>query len=118
VPVFGNAVRIEQVLSNLLRNAIDATADLGDAGTVSLSVAEDGDYAIIRVQDNGPGVLESEISRVFEPFFTTKPMGDGVGLGLSISYGIVEEMGGQLRVRNSNAIAATTHESTCAFHRR
>ena len=102
VPVFGNAVRIEQVLSNLLRNAIDATADLGDAGTVSLSVAEDGDYAIIRVQDNGPGVLESEISRVFEPFFTTKPMGDGVGLGLSISYGIVEEMGGQLRVRNSN----------------
>lgn len=102
VSVWGNAVRVEQVLSNLLRNAMDATSELSDAGNVSLNVSKEQDFAIVRVQDNGPGMRDTDIAHVFEPFFTTKPMGQGVGLGLSISYGIVEEMGGQLRVRNAD----------------
>lgn len=102
VCVLGNAIRIEQVLSNLVRNAMDATTDVADSGMVNLSVCREINEAVIRVQDNGRGMSDADISHVFEPFFTTKPMGEGVGLGLSIAYGIVEEMGGQLRVRNSN----------------
>ena len=102
VNVLGNAVRIEQVLSNLIRNAMDATADVAVSGVVNLSVCREQDEAVVRVKDNGSGMSEVDISHVFEPFFTTKPMGEGVGLGLSIAYGIVEEMGGQLRVRNSD----------------
>ena len=102
VCVLGNAIRVEQVLSNLIRNAMDATNDVVEKGIVSLSVCREKHEAVIRVQDNGSGMTEADISHVFEPFFTTKPMGEGVGLGLSIAYGIIEEMGGQLRVRNSN----------------
>ena len=104
LPVFvvGNAIRIEQVLSNLIRNAMDAATDVTDRGVVDLSVCREQDEAVVRVQDNGCGLSDDDASHVFEPFFTTKPMGEGVGLGLSIAFGIVEEMGGQLRVRNSS----------------
>ncbi len=101
VCIFGNAIRIEQVLSNLLRNAMDATIHASDKGLVSLSVTREGEQAVIRVQDNGHGMSEEDLLHVFDPFFTTKPLGEGVGLGLSIVYGIVEEMSGQIRVRNS-----------------
>ncbi|MFK8080442.1 MAG: ATP-binding protein [Granulosicoccus sp.] len=102
VCVLGNAIRIEQVLSNLIRNAMDATSEVAEKGIVNLSVGREEHEAVIHVQDNGKGMSDADISHVFEPFFTTKPMGEGVGLGLSIAYGIIEEMGGQLRVRNSN----------------
>lgn len=102
VYVVGNAIRIEQVLSNLIRNAMDAATDVTDRGVVDLSVCREQDEAVVRVQDNGCGLSDDDASHVFEPFFTTKPMGEGVGLGLSIAFGIVEEMGGQLRVRNSS----------------
>jgi len=101
VCIFGNAVRIEQVLSNLIRNAMDATIHSSDKGVVCLSVTQEGEQAVIRVQDNGHGMSEEDLAHVFDPFFTTKPLGEGVGLGLSIVYGIVEEMNGQIRVRNS-----------------
>lgn len=100
VMVLGSAIRIEQVLSNLLRNAMDATETVDKVGAISLTVSVEADNAVIRVQDNGYGLDDTALNRVFEPFFTTKPLGEGVGLGLSISYGIVEELGGQLRVRN------------------
>lgn len=102
VIVLANAIRIEQVFSNLLRNAIDASDSVEQGGIVLVTISvEDGD-AVIRVQDNGSGLDAEALEHVFEPFFTTKPLGEGVGLGLAISYGIVEELGGQLRVRNSD----------------
>jgi len=102
VMVLGSAIRIEQVLSNLLRNAMDATENTDYAGSVRLTLSIEKGDAIIRVQDNGHGLDDTALNRVFEPFFTTKPLGEGVGLGLAISYGIVEELGGQLRVRNAD----------------
>ncbi len=54
----------------------------------------------IKVRDNGPGIPETRLSEVFDPFFTTKPVGKGTGLGLYISYGLAQEMGGDLRVIN------------------
>ncbi|MFK7893545.1 MAG: ATP-binding protein [Granulosicoccus sp.] len=100
VVVMGTAIRIEQVLSNLIRNAMDATDEVHDAGIVKLTLTIDEDDAIIRIEDNGTGLDTSAMERLFEPFFTTKPLGEGVGLGLAISYGIIEELGGNLRVRN------------------
>jgi two-component system C4-dicarboxylate transport sensor histidine kinase DctB len=100
VHVMGTAMQVEQVLSNLLRNAMDATEEVQQPGNIQLSLNVEENNAVIRVRDNGAGLDSQAMEHLFEPFFTTKPMGEGVGLGLAISYGIVEELGGQLRVRN------------------
>ena len=100
VHALGSAVRVEQVISNLVRNAVDATAGNAGARVVEVALGVDGDEAVLRVADNGEGIDDAALEHLFDPFFTTKPVGQGVGLGLAISYGIVQEMGGRLRVRN------------------
>lgn len=92
----GQQVRIEQVLVNLLRNGIDASAEKG-GGTVTLRAEVDAEQALLRVSDNGPGLSEDVQARLFEPFFTTKRRGDGLGLGLSISASIANALGGSLQ---------------------
>jgi len=88
--------RLEQVLVNLLANAIDALR--GQEGKqVRLSAQPDGERVRVRVADNGPGIPPALSERLFEPFFTTKPPGEGLGLGLVISSHIVREFGGALR---------------------
>lgn len=100
--VLGNSVRIEQVLINLLRNALEAVREQQKIRRITVSLFRDGEDAVLRVQDSGLGIDEETMKRVFDPFFTTKPVGEGVGLGLAISYSIIEEMGGRLRVRNAD----------------
>jgi two-component system C4-dicarboxylate transport sensor histidine kinase DctB len=97
--VLGQQVRIEQVLVNLLRNGIDASAERG-GGTVTLRAEVEGEQALLRVSDNGPGLSEDVQARLFEPFFTTKRRGDGLGLGLSISASIANALGGSLQGGN------------------
>ncbi len=97
VQVMGDRVRIEQVMINLLRNALDATRNVADA-EVDILLAK-GETAILTVRDNGPGI--EDLDDLFEPFYTTKQPGDGVGLGLAISSGIVSELGGRLTARNA-----------------
>jgi len=87
-----HAAKINQVVLNLLANAIDACAD-GGCVTVRTSCA-DGDVTI-DVADTGKGIAADIRPRIFDPFFTTKPIGKGTGLGLSISYGIAQETGGR-----------------------
>jgi C4-dicarboxylate-specific signal transduction histidine kinase len=87
--------RLEQVLINLLSNAIDATAGL-DEPAVSIAASRADDMVLISVQDNGVGLSEEVISHLFEPFFTTKEAGAGLGLGLAISTGIINQFGGTL----------------------
>jgi two-component system C4-dicarboxylate transport sensor histidine kinase DctB len=97
--------RLEQVLVNLLLNALDVVAEAGEADekrvVVSAHSAE-GRVQIL-VRDSGPGIAEDILPRVFEPFFTTKAAGRGLGLGLTISRMIVAELGGDLDVRNHEA---------------
>ena len=100
VRIMARSVRIEQVISNLIRNAMDATEENQQKGIIKLSLSLQGHNAVLHVLDNGPGLSQQTIDRVFEPFFTTKPVGKGVGLGLAISYGIVEELNGQLSITN------------------
>src|SRR5262249_28814408 len=88
------AGQINQVWMNLLVNAAQAMNEQGD---VWISTRVEGDYAVIRFRDNGPGIPEEMITRIFDPFFTTKPVGEGTGLGLSIVPGIIERHGGDIR---------------------
>lgn len=103
--------RLQQVLTNLFKNAVEAGAkeirlrvDRMSAEAAAGSPAEGGEEGArgvqVVVEDDGPGIPRELLNRVFDPFYTTKPVGEGAGLGLWISYRIVEEMGGRLRVEN------------------
>lgn len=98
--VEGNAIRLEQVLVNLLHNALDAMAGR-ERRVLRIALRRDGGDWLLSVADSGGGIAAEHLPRVFEPFFTTKPVGEGLGLGLAVSYGIVRESGGQLAVRNA-----------------
>ena len=101
--VVGSAGQLQQVLMNLLQNALDAVTAAGRTPPrLQITVGQDQDQDQVRlsVRDNGPGIGAEHLSRLFDPFFTTKPVGKGTGLGLSISYGIVEQHGGTLTARN------------------
>ncbi|MDD2090115.1 ATP-binding protein [Pseudomonas guariconensis] len=97
--VRGDAIRLEQVLINLLRNALDAMADKRYKRLEIRIEADDGQWRL-SVLDSGGGIPQADLARIFDPFFTTKPVGEGLGLGLAISYGIVHEAGGQLQAEN------------------
>jgi two-component system C4-dicarboxylate transport sensor histidine kinase DctB len=94
--VLADRLRLEQVLINLFRNAIDATQETPDP-RIDLILSA-GETATLTVRDNGAGI--DDLTNLFEPFYTTKAPGDGVGLGLAISSGIVNEFGGSLTARN------------------
>lgn len=95
----GGRLRLQQVLVNIMNNAIDAMEG-SDPKRIDIDVVGGTDTVIIRVRDYGPGVPEEDLSQVFEAFFTTKKAGAGMGLGLSISYNIVEDFGGRLSAAN------------------
>ncbi|MBC3208026.1 sensor histidine kinase [Pseudomonas sp. SWRI111] len=103
----GDAIRLEQVLINLLRNALDAMQ-----GKVCkrLEIRLEADEQLWRlsVMDNGGGIADEHLNQVFDPFFTTKPVGDGLGLGLAVSFAIVHESGGRLSVENGDGGAVFT----------
>lgn len=103
--VVGEAIRLEQVLVNLLANAIDAVAGHLKRG-VNVRIALDGDWVELMISDNGAGIAPADTERVFDPFFTTKPPGSGLGLGLSISYNIVKDFGGSMKVTSSPGAGA------------
>ena len=98
--MFLDPIRIEQVLVNLFNNAIDAMPD-GGILTVSTALEKDQthqDWVVIRVGDTGEGIAEDHLIHLFDPFFTTKEVGEGTGLGLSVSYGLVQEHKGRIEV--------------------
>ncbi|MGE4559494.1 MAG: sensor histidine kinase, partial [Desulfobulbus sp.] len=95
--VRANAVLLQQVLVNLLANSLQAVAEQEEK-QVEISVKRKDDKVLLRVQDNGPGIDPALARRIFEPFYTTKDPGKGLGLGLTISARIMEDMGGLIRV--------------------
>ena len=97
VRVMGDRMRIEQVLINMLRNALDATKTVRSP-EIEILLAE-GDTVTLSVRDNGHGI--DDLDALFEPFYTTKQPGEGTGLGLAISSGIVTDLGGRLMARNA-----------------
>lgn len=99
VIVRGGDVRLQQVVLNLASNAIDAM-EHSDPKKLSISIVQDTDTTTLSVRDTGPGITEPE--KIFDPFYSTKAVGaaEGMGLGLSISYGLVQSFGGVIRGRN------------------
>ncbi|MFO0751971.1 MAG: ATP-binding protein [Thermodesulfovibrionales bacterium] len=99
--VRAGGLQLQQVFMNMIVNAADAMEGKG-ALTVSTRTAagEEGPYAEIEFADTGCGMSEETISKIFEPFFTTKPVGKGTGLGLAVSYGIIEDHGGTIIVKS------------------
>jgi len=96
-PVDCYAGQLNQVWLNLLVNAAHAASGGGD---VSISTRGEGERVVVRVTDTGCGIAPKHLPRIFDPFFTTKPVGDGTGLGLSVTYSIVERHGGEITVES------------------
>jgi signal transduction histidine kinase len=96
--------KVNQVIMNLVGNAIDASHD---GGQVRIQTHADHHDAIIEVRDTGSGIPQAIREKIFDPFFTTKPPGEGTGLGLSISYGIVHDHGGSIEVESEEGRGST-----------
>lgn len=103
-PVMGDRDRIETVMSNLINNAIDAAEKSALPGVVTVqserSRSPQGEMVVVRISDTGPGIPPEILGRIFDPFFTTKDEGQGTGLGLFLSYGIVVDHRGRLEIEN------------------
>lgn len=109
--ILAHRVQVEQVLLNLLANARDAilSNDMSENKRIEISVTQaDASTVSIEVKDTGIGIPENAMEHIFEPFFTTKDIGSGTGLGLSVSYGIVRDMGGSITATNHDDGACLT----------
>ncbi len=104
VMVTYDAQQIEQVLMNLISNAIQA---IKNGGAVRINLSEASGAVAIAVQDNGIGIPEKNLQRIFDPFFTTKPEGEGTGLGLSVSFGIITRHRGRIEVDSKPGLGTT-----------
>jgi two-component system NtrC family sensor kinase len=98
---------MQQVLLNLINNAVDAMEKTG--GSIDLTTRVDGDFVVVDVGDTGPGIPQANLVRIFDPFFTTKPVGKGTGLGLSICYGIINKIGGEISVNSAVGVGTVFH---------
>jgi two-component system NtrC family sensor kinase len=95
--IAGDQAQLQQVFFNLISNAIDA---IGKDGTIEVNSIRLGSEIDVRIKDNGPGIPEDQQRKVFDPFFTTKASGKGTGLGLWVSYNIMEKMGGTIVIKS------------------
>jgi two-component system NtrC family sensor kinase len=105
-PIYGENKSLQQVFLNLFINAIQAMLDGGTLG-VRARLSGDGRWMVIDVQDTGVGIDPEHLSQIFDPFYTTKQVGRGTGLGLSVTYGIVEKHGGHIEVKSRKGEGAT-----------
>ncbi|HEY0190686.1 MAG TPA: ATP-binding protein [Kofleriaceae bacterium] len=102
-----NRTRIEQILVNLVVNAVDAIGERNGEITVDVHPSADGKRVVCEVRDTGAGIAAENLERVFEPFFTTKSEDRGTGLGLPVARGIVESYGGTLTARSTSGQGTT-----------
>jgi len=93
--VYGNSGKLQQVFINLFLNARDA---MPSGGELAVQTAMTDSMVIVDISDTGTGISEENIKRIFDPFFTTKEIGKGTGLGLAVTYGIIQEHGGRIFV--------------------
>jgi len=112
--VLGNAGKLQQVFTNLILNARDAMIG-GGTITLTTNLNENGEVSI-EVSDTGEGISPENLSKIYDPFFTTKGVGSGTGLGLAVSYGIVQEHAGTIEARSKIGEGTTFHLVFPQFH--
>jgi signal transduction histidine kinase len=95
---------LERAVCNLLLNAADSISDTRENPSISVSTSRNQSHVMIEIEDNGCGIPEELLSRIYEPFFTTKDVGKGTGLGLYITYGIIQDAGGTLEITSQTGI--------------
>jgi hypothetical protein len=98
-PVYGNAGKLQQVFINLFLNARDA---MPSGGELAVQTAMNESMVVVDISDTGLGISKENIKRIFDPFFTTKDIGKGTGLGLAVTYGIIQEHGGRIFVNSDS----------------
>ena len=100
--ISGSPSQVNQVFLNIITNAVQAMSTREEVGVITLrtSISDDGDMVQVEIQDNGKGIPDDVLPYIFDPFYTTKPIGEGTGMGLSISYKIIQEHGGQILVES------------------
>ena len=104
--VHGNSVKLQQVFTNLILNARDSIAN--GNGRITLATRNgDDDGLLVEVADNGVGIAPDDIVKIYDPFFTTKGVGRGTGLGLAVTYGIVQEHSGHISVSSTPGLGTT-----------
>ena len=97
-PTLANGGKLQQVFMNLVLNARDA---MPEGGQLIIHTCQEDSYLVIKVQDSGTGISQENVNRIYDPFFTTKKAGEGSGLGLSVSYGIIQEHSGRINVETA-----------------
>jgi len=96
--VFGNSGQLQQVFTNLLINARDATPN---GGSIKITTIPTDEHSVmVEVSDSGTGIAPENVAKIYDPFYTTKGVGEGTGLGLAVSYGIVQEHSGHISVQS------------------
>ncbi len=104
--VHGNSVKLQQVFTNLILNARDSISN--GHGRVTLTTRNDEDgLVMVEVADNGIGIAPENVAKIYDPFFTTKGVGGGTGLGLAVTYGIVQEHSGHISVASTPGLGST-----------
>ena len=101
-----DSAQLQQVFLNIIDNAIDAIGKDGNIQIRTMAVHEP-DEVIITIKDSGPGIAKEKLDKIFDPFFTTKKVGEGTGLGLTISFSIIQKLGGSLKVESEEGQGAT-----------
>lgn len=108
-PLYGNSIQLEQVMINLLSNAMQALDTLDKPGKqVRIATSRVSGLVQLTVSDNGPGISKAIKDKIFDPFFTTKSTGGGMGLGLSIVHSIVASFGGQIKIKANKPAGGVT----------
>jgi signal transduction histidine kinase len=104
--VHGNSVKLQQVFTNLILNARDSISNGDGQVTLRTRNGEDG-LVVVEVADNGVGIAPEHVAKIYDPFFTTKGVGGGTGLGLAVTYGIVQEHSGHITVASTPGQGST-----------
>ncbi|WP_257988443.1 ATP-binding protein [Bacillus sp. V33-4] len=102
--LFGDSLKLMQVLVNLINNAVDA---MEEGGTITLLAKKEGNSILLKVADTGTGISREVLPKIFDPFYTTKSVGKGTGLGLSVCYGIIQQFGGTIQIQSEHGAGTT-----------
>ena len=97
--MYGYPGQVGQAILNIMGNAMDACGNQPDS-IVLIKTSVEGEKVLITIRDNGTGISKEDLDKIFDPFYTTKKIGEGSGLGLSITYGIIEKHNGKIDVNS------------------